>query len=263
MSNTLNNAPVYFTVVQIQFNALTNLSEFMSAIQPRFRSLGYPDFKEEMVQQIVLSANVGAATPSSPVTVTHKKRYRFGDIAGSGMYILEENAMSFHTTAHETFIDLSKNFFGGLNVVHDVMKLDLSDRIGMRYLNAVMPSENEALEKYLQPQVLGLSKQLGGTLQHSIHETVTSHGGAQLVSRVVLMNGKVGLPAEMTGQVINLKPQFSKFEGLHAILDADAYEIARAAFNINDLTNKLSYLHDLIHKTFNVTVTPGALKDWA
>ena len=236
----------------------------MHVIQPDFRHLGFPDFKEEMVQQTVFSVNAGSAMQSAPVSVVQKKRYRFGDIAGSSMYILEENAMSFYTATYETFPLLSKNFFAGLNVVHSVMKLDLSDRIGMRYLNAIMPKDdNSAIESYLQPQVLGLSKQLGGKLSHSIHETVTTHGDSQLVSRVVLLNGKIGLPAEMAGQLVTLKSKFTEHDGLHAIVDTDAYEIARAAFNIDELTGKLSSLHDLISKAFHVTVRPEALQAWA
>ncbi len=70
-------------------------------------------------------------------------------------FIVEQGAFSFHTTEYETFDQFSEQFFTGLGIVHECLVLDYSERVGIRYLDAVVPPGGEDdLSKYLAPGVL-------------------------------------------------------------------------------------------------------------
>lgn len=62
----------------------------------------------------------------------------------------------------------------GLAIVHECVTLAHSERIGLRYLDAVVPPGGETgLAEYLAPGVLGLSSRLPEdvTVSHSFSET--------------------------------------------------------------------------------------------
>jgi len=264
MGKKMNNAPVYFTVAQIQFNAFLNLEGYLPAIQGQMRSKHFPDYRREVLQRVILPfggpENGQIPTPS----VIPQSRFIFGDIEGSSGFVLENNALSFQTTAYETFEVFSKTLIDGMSILHDVLRLDFTERVGLRYLDAVLPNlDKESLGNYLAPEVLGLSQKLGQKLAHSVSESASFNNAGQLVSRVIIQNGRVGLPPEMTMLAPKLNPRFTQREGMHAIIDTDAFYQQREVFDVSKLEQRLSALHDEILKAFDATVTPYALKVWA
>ena len=263
MGQKMNNAPVYFTVVQVRFNPVLNLESYLSTIQDRMRAARFPDFNRQVVQQLVMSFGGGeAGKPPAPL-LQPQARCIFGDIEGTTSFVLENNALALQTTAYETFETFSKVLLQGLKIVHEALRLDFIDRVGLRYLDAVVPKENETLSDYLMPEVLGLSHRLDGQLLHSISETITMNTAVKLVSRVIIQDGHVGLPPDLVPLALKLSPRFTEPEGLHGIIDTDAFREQREVFKLDGLESVLGILHEEILKSFKATVTPHALKTWA
>lgn len=264
MGTKMNNAPVYFTVAQVQYNAVLNLETYLPAIQDRMRARRFPDYKREAFQRFVFPFGGGDGGQVTTPSILPQSRFIFGDIEGLSGFVLENNTMSFQTTAYDTFEIFSKTLIDGLRILHEELQLDFTERVGLRYLDAVLPMANvESLSDYLAPEVLGLSQKLGGQLAHSVSETVTFNSAGQLVSRVIIQNGRVGLPPEMTVMAPKLNHRFTQPEGLHAILDTDAFYEQREGFDLSKLETRLSALHGEILKSFEATVTPHAIKVWA
>ncbi|MDR5832166.1 TIGR04255 family protein [Caballeronia sp. LP006] len=264
MGKRLSNAPVYYTVAQIQFNPVLNLDAYISAIQAKMREKHFPDFKQEVVQRLVLP--FGAIEPGQVAapTFTPQSRYQFGDISGSTRFVLETNALSFQTTEYETFDAFSRALLAGLGTVHDALQLDFIERIGLRYLDAVLPSgEKESLRDFLVPEVLGLSLRDHAQHQHSVSETLVTSPAGQLVSRVIIRHGQVGLPVELTSLAPNIDPRFTQHVGLHAVIDTDASVTQREVFDLEKIEARLTALHNEIDKCFKAIVTDHALATWA
>lgn len=264
MGQKMNNAPVYFTIAQVRFNPVLNLEGYLAAIQDKMRAAHFPDFKRETFQRLIVPFGAGEAGQAPTPSFLAQARCIFGDIESTSGFILENNALTFQTTAYDTFDTFSKTLLDGLGIVHDTLRLDFTERVGLRYLDAVLPKPNESLSDYLTPEVLGLSQKLSGQMAHSVSETVTINAVGQLVSRVVIQNGHVGLPAELMAFSPKIEPRFTQPEGCHAIIDADAFYEKREAFNLERLEAKLLALHDdVIKKSFEATVTAHALAVWA
>jgi uncharacterized protein (TIGR04255 family) len=264
MGTKLTNAPVYYTVAQVQFNPVLDLDGYVPAIQSRMREAHFPDFKKEIVQRLVVPFSISEQGQMAAPTITPQSRYLFGDIEGRSLFLMETNALSFQTTRYDTFETFSKTFLQGLALLHDALRLDFVERIGLRYLDAVQPmKDSETLRDYLVPEVLGLALRGEGQLQHSVSETVVLTPAGQLVSRVIIRNGQVGLPIDLAGMTPNIDPRFTQGDALHAILDTDSSNTQREAFELPKVNERLTALHDGIRKSFKATVTAHALTAWA
>lgn len=259
----MTNAPVYFTVAQVRFNPVLNLESYLSSIQDRMRIAHFPDFNRQVSQQLVMSfGGDDAGKPPTPL-FQPQARCIFGNIEGTTSFVLENNALALQTTAYETFETFSKMLLQGLKIIHEALHLDFIERVGLRYLDAVLPKENETLSDYLMPELLGLSHKLDSRLLHSISETVTMNTAVKLVSRVIIQDGHVGLPQDLASLAPMLDPRFTEPEGRHGIIDTDAFRELREAFKLDGLESVLVVLHEEILRSFKATVTPHALKTWA
>lgn len=258
MGKKMNNAPVYFTLAQVRFNAYLSLEAFLPSIQDAMRLAGFPDFKRSNFQQLVMS--FGAGDSPAPA-MSPQARCTFGDIAGTSGFILENSALAFQTTDYDTFETFSATLLKGLKIVNDVLKLSFSERIGLRYLDAVLPADSESLGDYLVPEVLGLSGKMSGIV-HSFSETLTVTNYGHTVSRVIIQQGQVGLTPELTMMAPPINQKFCGFNGLHAILDTDAFHEQRLPFDLNGIEKILGEQKKSIRSSFDATVTPHALKVW-
>ena len=264
MGKKLNNPPVYYTVAQVQFNPILNLEGYLSAIQAKMREARFPDFKQEVFQRVILPFGGGDPGQMAAPTIAPQSRYIFGDIEGRAKFLLETNALSFQTTDYHTFDAFSDTLLKGLGMLHEAIRLDFVERIGVRYLDAVKPTkEDETLKDFLVPGVLGLALRGQGELLHSVSETVVMTPAGQLVSRVLIRIGRVGLPMELVGSSPAINPRFLEGEGIHAILDTDASYAQREVFDLEKVRGRLSELHGEISKSFKATITPYAETAWA
>lgn len=263
MGKKWSNAPVYYTVVQIQFNPILDMQSFMPKIQSRMRAAGFPDYKQDIVQQIEFPFGISNQSPASQPTITQQHRYFFGDVEGREIFLLETNALSFQTSQYETFDALSETFIKGMSIVHDILNLNYFERIGVRYFDAVIPKTDENLSQYLVSEVLGLSNRKDVELLQSYSETQASINAVRLISRVVVRKGQIGLPQELASPAPAIDSRFLAYTGLHAILDNDAFMDKRSTFTLEVVKQNLSTLHTEISNSFKASITDFAIKTWA
>ncbi|WGG49547.1 TIGR04255 family protein [Rugamonas sp. DEMB1] len=265
MGKKLNKAPVYYTVAQVQFNPILNLDSYLPAIQAKMREARFPDYRQEVFHRLVLP--FGGIEPGGQMaspSVAPQSRHTFGDISGQTSFLLESNTLSFQTTEYDTFEIFSASLLQGLDVLHDIMRLDFIERIGLRYLDAVQPlQEQDTLKDYLVPEVLGLSQKVEGQLMQSISETTSITSAGQLISRVIIRDGNIGLPMELSMLAPTINPRFTQRHGRHAIVDTDASHVLREAFDLTQVKSRLISLHNEIKKSFEMTFTTHAKDAWA
>lgn len=260
MGTKMHNAPVYFTIAQVQFNPILDIEHYIPSIQAKMRELHFPDYSREIFQEMLFPFAGAQAAPS----IANQLRFRFGDIEGWQGFMLEQNKLSFYTTQYDTFETFSALVMQGLGILHQIIQLDFVERIGLRYLDAVQPqTADELLSAYLAPEVLGLSHKMSGELVHTISETLAQTKAGHLLTRIVILNGKVGLPPELADFTSKIQPRFTTRAGLHAIIDTDGFRKQREAFMLEKIASNLDTLHEEIKSVFNQTVTEHAQATWA
>jgi uncharacterized protein (TIGR04255 family) len=259
MGALLKNPPVYFTVAQVRFNAILKLAEFLPAIQERLRNAGFPDFS---VQKAVVLHLVSQDGQPAPVTAL-QDRYSFGNVDRTHSFLLEADKLTVQSTKYGNFEQFSELFLKGLTIVHETVRLDFIERIGLRYLDRIIPSAPETLSSYLTSDVIGLANRLGGKVLHSYVETLCEVGSIKLLSRIAALTGSVQFPPDLLPSSLVVEPRLAKYEGLHAILDNDGFYEAREVYALDVVQKHLTEIHGIIGAAFRATASEHAFKGWS
>lgn len=265
MGEKMKNAPVYFTIAQVRHNPVLRLGAYADEIQDRMRKAGYPDFKKGVAMAISLMSQIGDEPQQQQPTVEKVERLMFSSSDNTRGFIVEQNALSFQTTEYDTFESFIDEFMKGLGIVHECMTLAHTERVGLRYLDAIVPPNGEdGLPEYLASGVLGLSNKLPDDVQvsHSFSETHFQTAGSAVLARTIIQAGPLGFPMDLQPIGVKVADRFQKINGVHAIVDTDASIEGRNTLSLDEIKSQLTLLRAGIDVAFNAVVMPDALKAW-
>lgn len=257
MGKPLKNPPVYFTVAQARFNPVLTLKEYIPAIQESMRLAGYPVFQAANVFVLTIVTDGQPA----PTPAQHEK-YIIGSADERHNFVLTHNALTLQSTDYGTFEAFSEKFSKGLQLVHDIVKLDFVDRIGLRYLDHVAPLKQDDVIAYLAPEVLGLGNKLPGVPQYAFSESLNVQDQIQVRSRVVIQNGLVSFPPDLFPEGLRVNSRFLQYSGPHAILDNDGFVEGRGPVDVSAIAAQLAKIHDVISAAFKAVTTDYAREAW-
>jgi len=254
----LSKPPVYFTLAQVRFNRLLKLSDFLPNIQERLRQERFPDFITHKSFALEISIQNGVAAPV-PVPM---ERYQFGDTEQTQAFLLDQESLTLQSTDYGDFLKFSANFMRGLEILHEVVRLDYIERIGLRYLDRVFPQDGEELYQYLAPEVSGLSRKLPGQPVHAYSESVNVVKRVNLLSRVSIQNSPLAFPPDIVPGQMKVTPRLAQYVGHHAILDNDGSIEGRNVYSSDLVLEQLTAIHDVIGDAFHSAASEYAFKVW-
>jgi uncharacterized protein (TIGR04255 family) len=252
-------APVFYTLAQVQFNPIAQMSDYVAPIQERLRRSGFPDFRAEH-QLGLLIRRLDESQPD--IQQQQQMRWSFTNAGRSEGYLLSANTLVFHTTAYDTFEDFLQKTISGLRLVHEIVELAYVERIGLRYLDAIVAMDDDQLQQYLNPSLLGLSENLEGNLSHSFTETVSVIGEGTLVARSFITEGGLAISPDLLPLQLELDPRFTIINSRNAVLDTDYFIAKRSNFDIAEIESQLLSAHDLLIAAFEGAVTDRARQKW-
>ncbi len=265
MGEKLKNAPVYFTIAQIRHNPVLRLGAYTEEIQDRMRKVGYPDFRKGMAMSISLMSQLGEEPKPQPPVVERVERLMFFNSANTQGFIVEQNAISFQATEYDTFEVFAGEFLKGIEIVHECVTLAHTERIGLRYLDAVVPPDGEkGLPDYLVPGVLGISGLLAPEIEVAISSSETHFkvGGCAVLARTIIRGGPLGFPMDLQPIGLKLPERFLQINGVHAIVDTDASIEGRFDINMESIKKQLLSLKEGVGVAFRTIVTEAAIRAW-
>jgi uncharacterized protein (TIGR04255 family) len=266
MGKKLKAAPVFFTIMQVKFNPILSLLEYIPQLQERLRKAGFPDMQQGFVATINLGSNAAsaAAEGNSPsIPVQHNVRYLFGNMNRTASFVVDPSAISFQVTEYEVFEIFVAEFMKGLQAVHETIGLSYTDRLGLRYLDAVLPKQEEALKDYLTGSILGLAEKVEGTELYSFSETVMKMGDVSVRSRATIQTAPLAFPPDLLGLGLTVHSRFQNLSGRHAVIDTDGWMESREPMDLERIKRQFEAIHDGITSTFKASITSHALKVWA
>lgn len=264
MGTPLKNPPVYFTICQVRFNQLLKLAEFLPAIQEGFSKAGYPAYETQsnlVIQMVAHVPQEGKPEQLQPMPSTHDS-YQFGNLECTHLFMLDSQALTLQSTQYGCFEAFSAEFLKGLRIVHEAVDLSFTERIGLRYLDRVMPVEGDALEQYLVPEVHGLLNRLGGQGLYTYSEAMSQQDDVKLRARVVIQGGELAFPPDVQPNKMVIDARFHDYQGVSAILDNDGFVEKREAFSLETVAAHLNQIHDMVDVAFKATVTDHAFEAW-
>ena len=266
MSEKMSNAPVYYALAQAQFNPVAAMAKYVDEVQDLLRRDGYTLFEPQQVTHLQLTAAPGQAQTEPQVAHTTSWLLTKGD--RSSGFILSAASITFHTTHYETSNEFIPELSRGLKAVHKVVRLEHISRLGLRYLDAVLPQPDETVDQYLVDGLLGV--RFGATQRYALNESVFETESAPLlprgtlVARVHRMTSPLSYPPDMVPSGLIAMPKFDiKDIRPHAVIDTDHFVEGQMPLDFEKIGKQLLALHSTIKLAFNATVTDHARAVWA
>lgn len=260
------NAPVYYALAQAHFNPVAAMSKYVDQIQDRLRREGYPLFEPQQVTHLVVPGP-GQAQQAEP-QITHTVSWLITRGDRTAGFILAPSAITYHTTHYDTHNEFIPELLRGLAAVHEVATLDHVSRLGLRYLDAVLPRAGESVEQYLVGGLHGI--EFNATQRYRLTESVfgTDTGPlvqtGTLVTRVHRMTAPLGFPPDMQPNGLMINPKFEvKEPRAHAVIDTDHFVEGRMPIDMDNLGEQVLSLHATIKSVFEATTTGHARDAWA
>lgn len=265
MGVKLKSAPVYFTVLQIRHNTVSRLSAYADVIQDEMRKAGYPDFKKSFAIAFSFTTNIDGEQQNIG-NQEQIERLMFFNANNTQGFVVEPSAITFHTTDYDTFDTFSDEFLKGVSIINNSIQLSYIDRIGLRFLDAVVPPDGLiGMSQFLDPSVIGLINKVGdkGKVSHSLSETLFNIDNCAVIARTIIIpEGQLGFPMDIQPFNVKLADSFIAINGAHAIVDTDASINERLDFAESTLPEYLEKLRDCSRVAFKSLVTKFALDYW-
>ena len=266
MSERMSNAPVYYALAQAHFNPVAAMSKYVDQIQDRLRREGYPLFEPQQITHLVVSGP-GQAQPAEP-QIAHTVSWLITRSDRTAGFILAPSAITYHTTRYDTHNEFIPELLRGLAAVHEVATLDHVSRLGLRYLDAVLPRAGESVEQYLVGGLHGI--EFNATPRYRLTESVFGTDTSPLVqtgtlvTRVHRMTAPLGFPPDMQPNGLMINPKFKvKEPRAHAVIDTDHFVEGRMPIDMDSLGKQVLSLHATIKAVFGATTTDHARNAWA
>ncbi|TAN13651.1 MAG: TIGR04255 family protein [Burkholderiaceae bacterium] len=261
----MSNAPVYYALAQAHFNPVAAMAKYVDQIQDRLRRDGYPLFEPQQFMQLVVPGP-GQAQPREP-QIQQAVSWLMTRSDRSAGFILGPSTITYHTTRYQTHNEFIAELLRGLAAVHEAVSLDHVSRLGLRYLDAVLPRAGETTEQYLVGGLHGID--FDAVRQHAMTESVFTTDtrplarNGTLVVRVYRAVAPLGFPPDMLPTGLAVAPQFEIKEAReHAIIDTDHYVQGRMPVELDELNEQLISLHATIKSVFRATTTDHARGVW-
>lgn len=266
MRKRMSNAPVYYALAQAHFNPVAAMSKYVDQIQDRLRREGYPLFEPQQVTHLVVPGP-GQAQQAEP-QIMHTVSWLITRSDRRAGFILAPSAITYHTTHYDTHNEFIPELLRGLATVHEVATLDHISRLGIRYLDAVLPRAGERVEQYLVDGLHGV--EFNATQRYRLTESVFGTDTGPLVSpgtlvtRVHRMTAPLRFPPDMQPNGLMINPKFEVKEPCaHAVIDTDHFVEGRMPIDMGRLREQLLSLHATIKSIFRATTTDHARDAWA
>jgi uncharacterized protein (TIGR04255 family) len=261
----MKNAPIYYALAQIKFNTISTMHKFVEDIQDSLRLNGYPVFETHQISEFVMAGdtNENPSIRKSTDWLFVSADKRFG-------YILTSSSITFHTTDYQSKEHLLAELIKGVKTIHEVATLDHVSRIGLRYLDAVLPTDNNDGDhhlKYLVEVVHGLT--LDQNRMYSLTESVfTTESGPLidngiLVSRVHHRNDHLGYPPDLEPRGLVNSKRFDLGKPVrHSVIDTDHFVEGYIPLDFDLIGQQILNLQQTMKSVFDKTITEHALNKW-
>lgn len=265
----LSKAPVFYVVAQVTYSPVLKLESLIPELQDLLRKAGFPGYK--IIKQSVFEVEVHAntATPAeTSVNQVESISHIFASRDQTESFVVSADNIAYQTVEYDTIDEFQEKLSRGISAIKDVLAPDSFTRIGLRFLDAVVPPDNVDLSVYVRPQFLGLQNTLEDNWAtiYTFSETLVLRNDRQTKVRALTKSGQLAFPPDLSTTAPPLPQRFSSVSGIHALLDSDA-SITAAEGKAQNFEQEiiLGCLRDLktdIRDTFHAVVTEQAIQDW-
>lgn len=261
MPDRLSRPPVFYVLTQAQFSPVKDIAHYIAKIQDALRLKGYPEFQEEVVYRLQPS--------TQGPQIENVKQWQIYSRDRKSGFIINDSSITFHSTSYATHSEFLPEIMKGLKIVQKVVKLDAINRLGLRYLNLILPDDGERLGSYLDPKLINV--EFDGAHLYTKTETFVRtklcnvDQTANLIFRAHILHGKPAIPVDIRLGPLIPRSEFgpnSKTYECYGITDTDHFVQVPMTLNAGAIEKSLHELYLKCHECFLKTTTSEARQKW-
>jgi len=148
----LSNSPLALVLCQVRYSPLMAMADYIPTVQDRLRRKGYPVNASTPIRELQFGPG-GAATRARIHWEFVAKDQRSSVVVTEGFVVLQ-------TTDYDDFETFIAQLKTVLSTVDETVEGLLIQRVGLRYVDAIVPRESESWRDYVQPSLHGFESSL-------------------------------------------------------------------------------------------------------
>lgn len=257
----LPHSPLVAVLFQVRFAAVLQIADAVPEIQDRLRGAGYPVFQEQPRAEV-------SGDPEVRFSVATKMRWLFSDRTQQQTITLTPEFVALQSRRYQSFDVFVKDLEAILSIVTEVADIGLYERFGLRYVNQIVPKQQEQLSQYLVPALAGVSPETLAVADLGVLDATsktmvvagTAIGGRlniRVEQRVANDNSSpVGVASQTT------EPLLAACDRTTGVLDIDHYLVRRTDPSPSAVVDLAWKLHGFVEVAFRTSVTDYAVSQW-
>ena len=255
----LQKSPLVLVLLQIAFQAVRDMASYIPKVQDRLRTQGFPVDASVEVRQLTVQTG-------EPAHEARRPRWEFRNMEENTNIIVDETAVVLQTTAYTTFEEFLRTFKLAMTTTDAIVGNIIVERIGLRYIDAIIPNSGEDWRKYVNPRYHGFENEVSRPDRSVLAMQTVSDTGPQqrMIARLAQNREGMLLPPDLASFSPKFPESVERAESgkLLTLLDLDHYREARQTLDVERLGNIAWELHNGLEIMFRDISTPHAMTVW-
>lgn len=258
----LSKQPLVLVLGVVRISPVRKMEHYLPDIQEEFRRNGFPIERASTIQQIVIG-------PSGPSAVA-QKLWEYRNREETWSILVFADSVVLQTTAYTRFEEFAAKLemaVGAVLAKTESDKLGVVHRIGLRYVDAILPRPGEDHRLYLREGLRGIADAAFQRGTHrlqieSVGRTQVADGQGTFIVRVTQNDKGLELPPDLIGNHPK-RARRAKAGELVTLIDMDHVIAGNFEPRIDWVVDRAYKLHDHIIETFHdFIITDQAVEIW-
>ena len=251
----LPRSPLIFVLAQVRISPVLTMEDKIPAIQEALRKQGFPRFQTRTIEETKMLGN-------APVEIQKRKQWEFIDRETTTSVLVDQESIVLQTTRYPSFEFYLERLAVALRVVNDAAEPAEMLRLGLRYVDLVIPEGNRTLAYYIKPELLGSSFEAIGKRKAFMCESLLNTGEhSKLVVRYVEGTGGFAFPPDLLPMTLAFRRN-PVMKSTFGMLDFDHFMEKPTDFSLEVIMEQSWKLHGVLEAVFKTSVTSDGLSEW-
>jgi uncharacterized protein (TIGR04255 family) len=252
----LGTSPLIFVLAQVRFPQLLSIKERIPAFQDALRKMGYLKLNQREVTQ------VNRDPQNNIVAKETYNQWEFIDKEGTHSVLADPRFINVNTSDYTVFEDFVVQMGRVFEVMTSCIEPGLIERLGLRFVDLIVPSEGKNMEYYVNQSLRGFQVDPDEDRQAFYMETVTRTGeNKRFIHRYTETQKGLGFPPDLIPSGLKLL-QNPRMETTFGLLDMDHMITREMDVETAAMTEAFWDLHMHHEDAFRSSVTESALEEW-
>lgn len=251
----LPRSPLIFVLAQVRIAPVLSVEKKIPEIQERLRKNGFPKLNERKI-------SIEQRLPDGSQQIQSVRQWEFINKANTCSALITHDALTYQTTRYDVFEQFIESFEEVLRVFGECMEPTLSQRLGLRYVDLVVPQEGKSLESYFSDRLRGFNVQDSDLREGFVSESICQTGpSTKFIHRYAEAVRGFGFPPDLLPLSLKIERPL-QLKAPFGLLDLDHFSSAEEDFSYDSILRQFWSLHDHQTKAFRASVTNEALAEW-